>query len=200
MRAAAARGDDSSLYEIANAAIERGVEHELPFHARATQLWKQGLFYDALLNLENALRYSPRNPVLLNEIGECMMKLGVWRSARRAFDGALGSAPQLAHTYYRRGLALQMDGQRDEARASHLRAIELQPAHAKALGSLALIAAGEGKPEDVARYGERALAIDPLQPTAQIALAMSELGLGDADAAERRVRSILRESRFGEDP
>jgi tetratricopeptide (TPR) repeat protein len=200
LRAAVESGDEPRVYDIARSALGRGVRHPTLLHAHATWLWHQGLFYQALVDLEAALEFSPRNPMLLNEIGECLLKLGVWSSARKAFDSAIASAPLLARSHYGRGLALQMSGEREAAMGAHMRAVELKPDHAKALGSLALISVGHGKPDSVRHFAGRALSLEPSQPTAQIALATAELNAGNFEVAEKRTREILRISSFGEDP
>jgi tetratricopeptide (TPR) repeat protein len=176
------------------------VRHPLLFSTRGTCSWHQGLYEAALRDFEAALGLAPRNPVFWNAAAECLMKLGEWKSARAAYDSALAGAPHLVQTHYRRGLALQMDGQRPAAEAAHRRALELKPDHAGALASLALIAASEGNPERAAYFGARALALDGSQPTAQIALAATEFRRGDFDRAEERVRTVLEQARFGEDP
>ena len=200
VRAAAEIGDESRVYEMANIALSRGLRHPMLFNARANWFWHQGLYYDALVDLEAALRFAPRNPVILRAIGECLLKLGVWNAAIRAMGSAIEAAPNIAHSHYLRGLALQMNGDRPAAIAAHMRAIELHAEHVEALASLALISAGEGKPENVRLYAGRAHLLDPSQPTAHIALAMQELNEGAVGIAEDRLRGVLEAARFGDDP
>jgi tetratricopeptide (TPR) repeat protein len=200
IRAAAEAGNESLVYELAKDALDRDVRHPMLFNARANWLWHQGLYYDALADLEAALNFAPRNPVLLKAIGECLLKLGVWKAASQALGTAVEIAPNMVQVHYLRGLAFQMNGERQAAIAAHLRATELNPEHTDALGSLALISAGESKPENVRLYAWRAHLLDPLQPTAHIALAMLELNEGTVRAAEERVRDLLQAARFGEDP
>jgi tetratricopeptide (TPR) repeat protein len=176
------------------------VRHPALFSARGTCFWHLGLYDTALRDFEAALELAPRNPVLWNAVAECLMKLGEWKSAGAAYDSALAGAPRLVQTHYRRGVALQMNGQRQAAQAAHRRALELKPDHAGALASLALIAASEGNPEKVAQFAGLALALDGSQPTAQIALAASEFRRGDLDGAGERTRTVLQQARFGEDP
>jgi tetratricopeptide (TPR) repeat protein len=200
IKAAAEAGNEALVYELAKAALDRDLRHPMLFNARANWLWHQGLYFDALADLEAALNFTPRNPLLLKAIGECLLKLGVWKAACRALGAAIAIAPNLVQVHYLRGLAFQMDGERQAAIAAHLRAIELNPEHAAALASLALISAGESKAENVRLYALRAHLLDPLQPTAHIALAMSELSEGAVRAAEERVRDLLQAGRFGDDP
>ena len=200
IKEAAQAGDDSRAFELANAALDRGTRHPMLFNARATWFWEQGRYMEALSDLEKARGYAPRNPILLDAIGSCLLKLGAWNAARSAFDTAIAASPHFAQTHYKRGLALQMQGERQEAEAAHSRAVELDPDYADALGSLALIAAGEMNLADVQLYARRALLLDAQQPTAQIALALAEISQGDVAAAEDRTRSILRVAQFGQDP
>ncbi len=200
IRTAAESGDEARVYELASDGLAHGLRHPMLFNARANWFWHRGHYYEALGDLEAALSFTPRNPVLLRAIGECLLKLGVWRAAVRALGAAIETAPNSAQSHYLRGLAFQMNGERQPAIAAHMRAIEIQPGHAEALGSLALISAGEGKPENVRLYAGRAHLLDPLQPTAHIALALQELNEGAGRLAEDRVRALLEAARFGDDP
>jgi len=200
LRTAGEAGDEVRVYEIAKAGLDRGLRHPLLFQARANWYWHQGLYYDALVDLEAALNFAPRNPLFLRAAGECLLKLGVWNAASRAFGGAVENAPNMVQAHYLRGLSFQMCGERQAATAAHKRAIELMPQHADALGSLALISAGEGSVDNVRFYAGRAHEIDSNQPTAHIALALQELREGAMDAARIRVEQLLRTARFGEDP
>ena len=198
--AAAETGNEAQVYALANDALDRGLHHPMFFHARANWFWHCGLYQEALADLEAALNFTPRNPLLLQAIGECLLKLGVWKSAGRAFGKAIEMAPNNARAHYMRGLAFQMNAERQAAIAAHLRAIELRPEYAEALASLALISAAEPNPENVRLYAGRALLLDPLQPTAHIALALQELNERAVASAEERVRALLSAARFGEDP
>jgi len=197
---AADAGDDSRADELARAALAEGMRHPTLFGVRATWFWREGLYLDALIELEAALELAPENPLLLNGLGECLLKLGLWRRACGAFEAALARAPHLVQAHHKRGLALQMHGALHAAKSAHRRAVELQPDHAGALGSLALIAAGENNPESVRLFAERALAHDPSHPTASIAQAIAALNRGDADAVEGCVGDILKQARYGDDP
>jgi tetratricopeptide (TPR) repeat protein len=198
--AAGIAGDETRVYELAKAGLDRGLRHPVLFHARANWFWHQGLYYDALVDLEAALGFTPRNPLLLKAAGECLLKLGVWNAAARAFGTAVEIVPNMVHAHYLRGLAFQMNGARQPAIAAHKCAIELMPRHAGALGSLALISVAEGNAENVRSYAGRAHLIDSQQPTAHIALALLELNEGAVGTAQERVRELLRTARFGDDP
>jgi tetratricopeptide (TPR) repeat protein len=200
IRAAGEAGDEPHVYELARAGLDRGLRHPVLFHARANWFWHQGLYYDALVDLEAALGLAPRNPLLLKAAGECLLKLGVWKAASRAFGTAIEIAPNMVQAHYLRGLAFQMNGERQAAIAAHKRAIELMPEHSDALGSLALISAAEGNAENVRLYAGRAHLIDSLQPTAHIALALQELNEGTVDTVQARAEELLRAARFGDDP
>jgi tetratricopeptide (TPR) repeat protein len=193
-------GDESRVYDIAKAALDRGLHHPVFFHARANAFWHQGLYYDALVDLEAALNLAPRNPLFLRAAGECLLKLGVWKAASRALGSAIEIAPNMAQTHYLRGISFQMCGERQRAIAAHKRAIELMPQHAEALGSLALISAAEGNGDNVRFYADGAHGIDSMQPTAHVALALQELCEGAVDAARHRMIQLLQAAHFGEDP
>ncbi|MGH6877205.1 MAG: sulfotransferase [Rhizomicrobium sp.] len=197
---AAEAGNRARAFELANVALDSGARHPMLFNVRAKRFWHEGLYYDALIDIQSALEFAPQDPLFLSAAGECLMKLGLWKAACSAFDSAIAKAPHLVQAHYRRGLALQMSGERQPAFAAHMRAVELEPDHAGALGSLALISLSNQNPQKFEYYADRALAQDASQPTAQIALSMAYANAGATGAAEERVREILRIRRFGDDP
>jgi tetratricopeptide (TPR) repeat protein len=200
INAAAAADDEARVYALAKAALDRGLQHPMLFHARANWFWHEGLYYDALNDIQAALDRTPRNPLLQKAAGECLLKLGVWKAAARAFGEAVAIAPNMPQAHYLRGLAFQMSGERKAALAAHIRAIELMPHHADALGSLALISVAENAGENVRLYAGRAHALDSAQPSAHIALALLELNEAAIEAAQQRVEKLLAAARFGDDP
>jgi tetratricopeptide (TPR) repeat protein len=200
IRSAAESGDEIRVYDLAKAALERGLRHPMLFQARANWFWHAGLYYDALADLEAALTYSPRNPLLHSAAGECLLKLGVWRAASRALGAAIELAPEIPQTHYLRGLAFQMNGERQAAISAHRRAVELNPRHANALASLALISSAEGNLESLREYADAVHRLDPLQPTAHIARAVQELREDAVGSARQRLLELLQAGRFGDDP
>ncbi len=193
-------GADSRAYELATAALDRGVQHPMLYNVRATRFWHEGLYQEALADLRLALPYTPNNPMLWDRIGNCLLRLGEWSAARTAFESAIAGAPNFALAHYRRGLALQLLGERAGAKVAHGRALQLKPDFAEAVASLALISVGEGNFANARAEAERALAIDPHQPTAQIARVMADLRSGDVTAAVEGLEKLVREDRFGDDP
>jgi tetratricopeptide (TPR) repeat protein len=73
--------------------------------------------------------------------------------------------------YHIAGMALELMDDLAAAVVSHQHAIEIDHAYADPLGALALLALQEQDREAARGYAERALAIDPVQPAATLALA-----------------------------
>ena len=187
----ASLGDIPRAIDLAEAAIARGIETPLLLNLAAFRLEQQRRFAESLVLLGRAQKMSPRDPSILNAIGQCMSKQGHVPEALRAFDAALELNPDFAPAHHGRGLAL--DGLDDEAGAklSHQRAVALAPNYPDPLGALATLALKD-KDEAAARdYAERALRRDPRQPAARITLGMLALQKDQYEDAIALIQPLL---------
>lgn len=178
-------------YQVATAAIDRGMRHPGLFNARGLALHAAGKYPEALAEFRRALGYLPNDPAILSAIGLCLMYMEQYAEAIKSFDVALITDQHNARTHYRRGLALAASGEHDAAHACYERAIELDPNYAEALASLASISARKRESDRALAYAERALKLKPGEPTAVCALAILDLGAKRYADAEKRLRDSL---------
>lgn len=141
--------------------------------------------------LSRALAISPGDALIMGAIGAVFRKQSLFDKALAMLDQAIAIQPSHAATWLERGYTL--DGLRltQQAKHSYERALSLDGRLAPAWAKLADVAAKDG---DVARgmsLAERALALDPHEPTAQCALATMEIEARDGQAAETRLNALL---------
>ncbi len=101
----------------------------------------------------------------------------------RILERDIGYAP----AYHAAGLALELMGADDAARASYRHASEIDPAFAAPLANTALLAIQAGEVQEASDYGARALALNPGETAAALALAIAALQAGRAGDAERQL-------------
>jgi hypothetical protein len=129
-------------------------------------------------------------------LGECFSRLDRSREAVEVFDAALKLAPE-ARLHFGRALALEDLRELDAARLGFEQVIRLDSAHAEALARLALLAVQRGDLPAARELGLRAVAINPRQATARIALAHAALEQKDMDAAESQVSALVQDPGLG---
>jgi tetratricopeptide (TPR) repeat protein len=113
-----------------------------------------------------------------------------------AFDAALAIAPD-ARLHFGRAMALEDLSELDAARAGFEQALALNPAHAEALSRLAVLAMQRGDVKGARNLATRALAIDPRDPAARIALASAALEEKDMPTAEAQVSALVQDRTLG---
>ncbi len=116
--------------------------------ARAEHALQAGLWTDARLLLESALRRAPRHAPALVALGHALLNEGDAAAAIRPLRRAVATAPALPAAHGTLSMALSAQGQHAEAMASAERASRLAPADTQAwltLGRVRL-AAGEARP------------------------------------------------------
>jgi len=196
VHAAIAGRDMDKAIRLAQQAHEQGLEHPSVLNLVAYQLELENRIEEALAVLERAARIDPEDAFIWNSIGVCHSKSERPMDALRAFDTALGLDPDLAHAHNGRGLALAAIGDRQAARLAQTRAAQLDPAFAEPLGALAALAAEDKAWDEVRDFAARALAQDPDQPAAAMAMAAAELNAGDPAAAEARMARLIARGRL----
>jgi tetratricopeptide (TPR) repeat protein len=150
----------------------------------------------ALPLLLQAREQTPRHVDLLNALGECLSRLSRPREALDAFDTALGIAPD-TRLHFGRALALEDLSELDSARAAFEQVVALDPAHSEALSRLALLVLQRGNVSAARDLAARALAIDPRDAAARIALASAALEQKDMTTAELQVSALVQDPDLG---
>jgi tetratricopeptide (TPR) repeat protein len=198
--AAFGASDFPRAFQLADFAIERGMEHPTLFNARARGFDGQGRHREALADYERLRGYFPRHPGANMLVGSCHLKLERWADALAAFDTALAISPNLPLAHERRAMALGMLGEVGQAHQAYLRAVELKPDLADALGSLALSSLQARDVAAAAAYAQRALAADSQNAIGTVTLAMLDIAAGDISAAESKLLAVCGHRLLGRDP
>jgi len=188
---AVSTNDIGTAIRLAQQAHAEGLEDASVLNLVAYQLELDGKNDEALALLHRAFELDRRDHFILNSIGVIHAKSERPMEALRAFDAALAIDPDMAPAHNGRGLALQALGDVEGALLAHKRAASLAPDFADPLGALAALAAERKEWAEASTLAGKALALDPDQPAAAMALATVELNNGDAAAAEARMGRLV---------
>jgi Tfp pilus assembly protein PilF len=194
VEAAISAQDFPRAFQIADAEISRGRVHPALYNARALSFERQQQDDKALVDFRRALLLAPKNVVLLNAVGLCLMRLVRLDEAVDCFDQAIRSNPVYVPSYVRKANALHAAGDLKGARAHYERTLKLDPQNAEAHARLASMAAFDGDAARARTLARRSLEFNPKEPTGLATLALVDVMEGNHAAAEERARSILRES------
>ncbi len=193
----AQRRDIRRAAAIAEQALGQGFEHPLLLNVVATRREEEGRLEEALGLLERAVALAPNDVPARNALALCLQRLDRPAEALRHVEELLRKHPDLGFAHANKGNALIALGSLGLARASHLRALELDPGNLAAMGSLASIATHRGEHLEARRWAERLLARVPGFPDGVLSLAAAELAEGATRRAESALRELLADSRSG---
>lgn len=189
--AALNRNDIARAVGLAEEALSAGEEQPLYLNLSAFRLEQEGDFPGALARLRRALELEPRDILVLTAVGRTLSMLGRDEEALDYFQAALALNPRHAPAHHGRGLSLAATGQDAEARRAHMAAADLDPDFPDPLGSLADHAIREEKYAVARTLAERAVALDPRQPAAVLALATLDAREGRNEQALQRANALL---------
>ena len=187
-------GNIARASELADVALAKGVNHALPYQARAVRLDMLGRGDEALANFERARALDPRDPMVVNGVALCLGRMGRLAESMAAFDDALRSDPDFATTHFHRAMVLEMHGDFDAACGAYRRAVELAPDYAAAWAGLATAAHSGQARKEAGIAAARSLALDPRQPRLALPLAFAKIEEGAFEAAEKLLREALARS------
>ncbi|MGI4880306.1 MAG: tetratricopeptide repeat protein, partial [Janthinobacterium lividum] len=173
---------------IAAAALAAGARDPMLFNLVAWRAEETGDFAAAHHALGEAMALAPHDATIVCAAGRALRKEGRIGAALAMFERASAIEPGFAAPWLERGFALDAAGDAAGALASYQRAAGLDPAMGPAWAGAAAAAARLGQP--VAAFAARALAIDPNDAIATMALARSELK-DNPNRAGVRLRALL---------
>jgi tetratricopeptide (TPR) repeat protein len=180
---------------LAAKTLASGFEHPLLLNVVATCLEHEGKFEEALRLLERAVALSPRDVGARNALALCLQRLDRPEEALHHVDELLKHHADFGFLHANKGNALIALGWLGRARASHLRALELDPGNIAAMAALASIASHRGNHDEARTWAEKVLLAVPNFPDAVISLATAELAGGEPARADALVRQLLADSR-----
>lgn len=197
IQSAARAGNHSQAIELAEAALEDGLEHPLLYNLAALRLEHEGRVSEAEPLLRKAVQLAPSDQGARNALGLCLLRLERPRDALLEFEALIGLNPNLPFAHASRGSALFALGSIPDAEASYRRALELDPNQVVALAGLANLASSRGAYPAAQMWAEKALALLPEYTDAILSLAAAELGQKQWQPAETRLRGLLSNTQLG---
>jgi Flp pilus assembly protein TadD len=184
-------GNMTLAMRLSSEAVARGVEHPVVLMLAAHGSLSRGVADEALAFALRARTLNPRDPEILNAYGLALTAAGRPREALAVYDNALRQAPARPGVHFNKGCAYDEMNDTRRARQCFERALALQPANAQFLGRLAHLLALQGDATQARSFGERAVRISAGEPTATLALAMSDLADKAPESALTRVGPML---------
>ncbi|MBM3802261.1 MAG: tetratricopeptide repeat protein [Acidimicrobiia bacterium] len=137
----------------------------------------------AVLELNRALQYEPRNPTLLLELGIALGELQHWDAAIKILKRAIALSPNSARAHY--NLAVTLDRAnpgKGEGIDVYRRALRLNPKDVSSLINLA-VDLGDRDIQEAKRLFERAISLDPKNAGAYFNLGLLLRNSGDSKGA-----------------
>ena len=192
VEAALRAGDMLRGMGLSERAVADGHEHPNLLTLAAHERLRLGDAEKALVYAQRARELSPHNVDVLNVVGLCLVRLGRAREALRVYDSALRQSPS-ALVHFSKACVLEDLSELAHAKNHFERAVALQPKYPEALARLATLAAQRGDSKRARDYANRALAFDPRQAAAALALAMADVDEKQFDAAALRLAALLRD-------
>lgn len=191
IKAALQASDLPRATTLAREALAAGTLHPVLLNLRAYWYEGQGRDAEAFADLEHAQTLAPDDLGIRNALGLAHARNGRHREAIACFDAVIARAPDFGPAHFNKGWASETLGEIRTARECYERAHRLMPANPDPGSGMAALAARRGDWPAARLLGEAALAIDPRHPIATTALAAAEFAVGDAAAAESRLRVLL---------
>jgi tetratricopeptide (TPR) repeat protein len=182
---------------IAEGALAEGFEHPLLLNVVAARLEAEGRLEEAAQLLERAVALAPGDVPARNALALCLQRLDRPAEALRHMEEVLSTHPGLGFAHANKGNALIALGSLGLARASHLRALELDPGNLAAMASLGSIATHRGDHTEARRWAGQLLERAPGFPDGVLSLAAAELADGATGRAESLLRGLLADPRAG---
>ena len=95
--------------------LGRSGQREVDYHEEARALVDEGKFRDALTSFNLALKESPGDPVILQEIAMVYTRIGMSDEAAKTYRHVLRKHPDAAGAHYGLGFLLRRAGRTKEA-------------------------------------------------------------------------------------
>lgn len=187
---ALAQGDIKRAATVAEVALAAGQVDPLALNLAAWRREEAGDYTGAHRFLKQALDLSPGDVLVLGAIGAVLRKEHRLDEALAILDRVVAAEPRHSAAWLERGYTLEALRSEAAASESYKRALAIDPNLAPALGKLADIAAKKGDREAARVYADRALAIDPANPSATFAVAAMEIETGDGAHAGARLERL----------
>lgn len=149
----------------------------------AQSLRMQGMYEEALRELERAIALNPQMPPAYVEAGKIQFQLGDYKGAEERYRTAVGLAPRSFDANFGLGLVLQVTSRFAEAVRSYLAALTIRPDDFEANKNLGTTYLQMDEPSQGLPYAQRAVEIDPRSGAARVNLGAVYAAMGNHAAA-----------------
>ncbi|HEX7935892.1 MAG TPA: tetratricopeptide repeat-containing glycosyltransferase family protein [Paraburkholderia sp.] len=172
--------------DTAQALLDRIIVHD---SAHAAALYSRGLVALASEQLPLAQRWMERaievqpQPPFFDMLCLIQVKLRAFASMVQTARAGLAHEPDSVALHYFLGVALQLQGQPDEAAVVYRRLIELKPDYAQAHANLGVVVKDQGSLGEAERHLRQAMALDPSNRGARASLSQILLAAGRYEEA-----------------
>ncbi len=164
-------------------ALEVDEDNSLAWHLLGICREKTGDFGGAMKCFESALKASPEDPDVANDIGRLAFLMGKPEVAEKLFRIAVAGRPDAPDGYNNLACALRDQMRYDEALQVLKPAIAAQPQHAILWNTLGTVVNELGEVEQAAPLYAEALRLEPTLAKARYNLATARLAMGDISGA-----------------
>lgn len=185
------RQQRSLALDLAARAAAKGNRHPLILVLAAEHLEARGKLDAAVNLLRLATAAEPGKKAPWIRLGALLARQGSWGPATQAFESALAVAPDDIAALMGAGETRLMLYHNEAAERHYTRAVELEPRAAQAWAVLAAMAALQRDPVRARELAHRALALQPGNAGAEMALARADLLENEPEAAEDRMSRLL---------
>jgi Flp pilus assembly protein TadD len=164
--------------KLARQGLAAGFEHPGLLTLAAHESQGAGRTEEALGLLERARTLAPEDVNVLNALGFCLAAAGRDEEALGAYGQAVAAEPRFAPPHAGKAVVHEKLGQLDQAIFHYEQAVKLGLRDPEAIARRAFLAADQGDAATARTWAERALAIDPAEAIARMALAKSQVLTG----------------------
>jgi tetratricopeptide (TPR) repeat protein len=196
IQAAAQARDFGRAADLAEKALQDGIEHPMVLNLAALKYEQEGRFDEALKVLGRAVELAPQDIGARNAMGLVLTRIERYAEALNVFDGVVAIQPQFAGAHCARGAALEALGKLKDAEAAYRHALELQPENLGAMQGLANLLSRRGAHADARPLAEAVLEAEPNFPDAVMVLAAADAAEGAAERAQRRLELLAADERL----
>ncbi len=190
-RESAAFGDNYRAIEILLQATSLNSAYAPAYIQLAQCHYELGEYERALFYIKEAVKYGPRDPVLINLEGFCSISLGKPDIAKKLFEEVLKILPNDRDARFGQSLLDLRAGRPASARATLAASLRNYPEDARALVSLALITKAEGKSVESAGFLKEALRWAGDDPDVCYTAALASAEAGNLIEASRLLLKAL---------
>jgi tetratricopeptide (TPR) repeat protein len=175
-------GNVDEAQRLLDRILARDPAHVGALHSYGVLAFESKQMESARSWIERAIEVQP-NPASYNVLCLIQIRLRAIANAIDAAQRGLALQPDLPSLHYFLALALQLQGDFENAALAYRKVLELEPDHPLAHGSLGVVVRNLGAMEDAARHLRRAIALDPAAPGLRASLGTVLLGMGAYEQA-----------------